>query len=101
MGEIKSAPQLKGVPFSDYLDEAVRRGWMTREEIGPDGRAYLDAKAQYRLSDPLWCQKKQSLKWWFYAPGITLLGLAGLAILLAAPLALLYAIVRVIKLAWR
>lgn len=84
--------------------EAIRRGLISWKDVPPeqvDEVAYKLAKLRGDLDDPLWCQKEQNLKWWFYSPGLALLGLAGLAILLAVPLALLYAIVRVIKLAWR
>ena len=95
-----------GYSTEELLAEAIRRRAITWREVPPekvDEVKYLLAKSESGSIDPLWCQARsvRDSKDAFYVPAWVMISVSAAALVMALCLGLLYAVVRVVKLAWR
>lgn len=96
------------IPGRNFSKGELVSEWVRRENAIPEGldpalHKYALAVKFDGLDNPLWCQtsRAQNLRPYFDAPAFVLAGLVGLALFVGICLGALYAVVRVIKLAWR
>lgn len=102
----KNAENFAAYSTEELFAELIRRGLITWREVPPekvDEVTYLLAKSESGSIDPLWCQARsvRDSKDAFYVPAWVMIGVSAVALMMALCLGLLYAVVRVVKLAWR